>query len=68
MKPLHPRLAKKPPAPENDTRVFIIPPKSGQEFRSPIYLVGCAPGQSVLEIESDGEILAAYRFTVLDPS
>ena len=54
-------------APEGDTRMLIILPDPGVETRSPFYLVGCAPGEATLVIESEGEILKTYHLTVAVP-
>lgn len=53
--------------PEGDTRLLIILPDSGEETASPFYLVGCAPGEATLVIESEGKILNTYRLTVAAP-
>ena len=54
-------------APEGDTRLTVILPRSGIETRSRFYLVGCSPGPATLTISSEGELLNIYQFTVLPP-
>ncbi len=55
------------PSPEGDTRVIIIVPESDEPFRSPFSLVGCGPGRSALQIESDGVVLQTYYIDILSP-
>ena len=54
-------------APEGDTRLTVILPESGEEFRSRFYLVGCSAGNATLTIVSEGELLNVYEFRVLPP-
>ena len=54
-------------APEGDTRMLIILPEPDVETSSPFYLVGCAPGEATLVIESEGETLNTYHFTIAAP-
>ncbi len=54
-------------APEGDTRLTVIRPETGEEFRSRFYLVGCSPGRASLTIVSEGDLLNLYEFTVLPP-
>ena len=53
--------------PEGDTRLSIILEESGQEIRSPFYVVGCAAGPVALELVSGDTTLGAYTFTVEEP-
>ena len=53
--------------PDGDTRVSVILPEPGEEIRSPIWLVGCTPGQAALEILKDGEVQETYLLTVGAP-
>ena len=55
------------PGPEGDTRLLIILPGRGRETVSPLFLVGCSPGEGALEIVSDEVTQNTYTFTVSDP-
>ena len=53
--------------PEGDTRLSIILPDPGKEFRSLFYVVGCAAGPAYLDIIIEGEVARTYRFDVEEP-
>ena len=54
-------------APEGDTRILLILPDPGMETRNPFYLVGCNPGETTLQIMSEGDLLNSYSVIVSGP-
>lgn len=51
----------------NSSILLIKPPDTGKEWRAAFFIVGCTPGEGILEVSSEGAKLNTYTITVKEP-